>query len=219
MSSTSVVADEELSLAERAYRTLRDRLIMLDIAPGEPINEARLAAELGFGRTPLREALKRLETDHLVVSYPRRGTFATIVDITELAAISEVRQVLEPLAARSAALNPHPGIRAELEQVAAAIESLDTGRDRRELMQYDLEVHRLIYRAAGNHHLEESLIRLDNLATRIWCLVLDRLPSISGHITEHVDLLRAILAGDADHAASLAADHIGHFERTVRSVL
>ncbi|MFB0836090.1 GntR family transcriptional regulator [Arthrobacter halodurans] len=219
MGSTSVIADEGLSLAERAYRTLRDRLIMLDIAPGEPINEARLAAELGFGRTPLREALKRLETDHLVVSYPRRGTFATIVDITELAAISEVRQVLEPLAARSAALNPHPGIRAELAQVADAIESLDTGRDRRELMQYDLEVHRLIYRAAGNHHLEESLVRLDNLATRIWCLVLDRLPSISGHITEHVDLLRAILAGDADRAASLAADHIGHFERTVRSVL
>lgn len=219
MSSTSAISDEDLSLAERAYRTLRDRLIMLDIAPGEPINEARQAAELGFGRTPLREALKRLETDHLVVSYPRRGTFATTVDITELAAISEIRQVLEPLAARSAALNPHPGIRAELGQVAAAIESLDSGRDRRELMQYDLEVHRLIYRAAGNHHLEESLIRLDNLATRIWCLVLDRLPSISEHITEHVDLLRAILSGDADRAAGLAAEHIESFEQTVRSAL
>ena len=219
MSSQDVVADEGLSLAEQAYRTLRDRLIMLDIAPGAPINEARLAAELGFGRTPLREALKRLETDHLVVSYPRRGTFATIVDITDLAAISDVRQVLEPLAARSAAMNPHAGIRLELEEVATAIESLDIGKDRRELMQYDLDVHRLIYRAAGNHHLEESLIRLDNLATRIWCLVLDRLPSISGHISEHVNLLRAILAGDADRAAKLAAEHIDHFERTVRSVL
>src|SRR4051812_27552518 len=109
------VAHSGLSLAEQAYRTLRDRLIMLDIAPGDPLNEAQLAAELVFGRTPLREALKRLETDHLVVSYPRRGTFATIVDITELAAISEVRQLLEPLAARKAALNTHPAVRAELE--------------------------------------------------------------------------------------------------------
>ena len=82
---------------------------MLEIAPGDPLNEGQLAAELGFGRTPLREALKRLETDHLVVSYPRRGTFATIVDITELAAISEVRQLLEPLAARKAALNTPSG--------------------------------------------------------------------------------------------------------------
>ncbi|MGJ9404661.1 GntR family transcriptional regulator [Arthrobacter sp. KK5.5] len=219
MSSPDTIVDEELSLAERAYRILRDRLIMLDIAPGEPINEARLANDLGFGRTPLREALKRLETDHLVVSYPRRGTFATIVDITELAAISEIRHALEPLAARRAALNPHAGIRVELEQVAQAIERLDTTQGRRELMQYDLEVHRLIYRAAGNHHLEESLVRLDNLATRIWCLVLDRLPSISEHITEHVGLLRAILAGDADLAGDLASEHIGHFEQTVRSVL
>lgn len=219
MSSTSTMAGSDPSLAERAYGILRDRLIMLDIAPGEPINEARVAAELGFGRTPLREALKRLETDHLVVSYPRRGTFATIVDITELAAISEVRQVLEPLAARRAALNTDPGIRLELEKVVTAIESMDIHQDRHELMQYDLEVHRLIYRAAGNHHLEESLIRLDNLATRIWCLVLNRLPSISGHIAEHVELLRAILTGDADRAAALAAAHVTHFERTVRTIL
>jgi DNA-binding GntR family transcriptional regulator len=219
MSTHTDVAPSGLSLAEQAYRMLRDRLIMLDIAPGDPLNEGQLAAEFGFGRTPLREALKRLETDHLVVSYPRRGTFATIVDITELAAISEVRLQLEPLAARKAALNPHPAVRAEIEEVAEAIESLDASRGRRELMEYDLEVHRLIYRAAGNHHLEESLVRLDNLATRIWCLVLDRLPGITGHISEHVALLRAILDGDAEAAASPAAEHVRHFEQTVRAVL
>ena len=87
--------NEPVSLAEQAYRILRDQLIMLDVAPGDPLNETRLAAELGFGRTPLREALKRLELDHLVVSYPRRGTFATGVDITELADVSEVRHLLD----------------------------------------------------------------------------------------------------------------------------
>ncbi|NUP74132.1 MAG: GntR family transcriptional regulator, partial [Sinomonas sp.] len=82
------------SLADLAYQRLKDKLITLEIRPGEPINDGQLAAELGVGRTPVREALKRLETDHLVVSYPRRGTFATVVDITELAAISEIRQLL-----------------------------------------------------------------------------------------------------------------------------
>ena len=91
------------SLADLAYRQIKDRLIMLDIRPGEPINDVALAAELGVGRTPVREAVKRLETDHLVVSYPRRGTFATVVDVTELGAISDIRQLLEPHAARRAA--------------------------------------------------------------------------------------------------------------------
>ncbi|HRO31166.1 MULTISPECIES: GntR family transcriptional regulator [Micrococcaceae] len=219
MSTQVDTAPSGLSLAEQAYRTIRDRLIMLDIAPGEPINEARLAEELGFGRTPVREALKRLEIDHLVASFPRRGTFATAVDITELAAISEVRQLLEPLAARKAALNTNDQVRTELQDVAAGLEALDGTRSRRELMEYDLEVHRLIYRAAGNHHLQESLTRLDNLATRIWCMVLDRLPAVEEHITEHSGLIRAILAGDAEGAESLAADHVGHFEQMVRAAL
>lgn len=207
------------SLAEQAYRTIRDRLIMLDIAPGEPINEGRLADELGFGRTPVREALKRLETDHLVASFPRRGTFATTVDITELAAISEVRQLLEPLAARKAALNTSEPLRADLREVAEALETLDGSRGRRELMEYDLDVHRLIYRAAGNHHLQEPLIRLDNLATRIWCMVLDRLPAVEEHIVEHRRLIQAILDGDADRSEALAADHVSHFEEMVRAAL
>ena len=79
------------SLAEQAYRFIRDRLVMLDIRPGSPINEEELGTALGMGRTPIREALKRLESERLVVAYPRRGTFATDVNISDLAHISEVR--------------------------------------------------------------------------------------------------------------------------------
>ena len=66
-----------LSLADRAYLALRDRLITLQIRPGEPIDDGQIARELEVGRTPVREALKRLEDDRLVIAYPRRGTFAT----------------------------------------------------------------------------------------------------------------------------------------------
>ncbi|MDP9997522.1 MULTISPECIES: GntR family transcriptional regulator [Pseudarthrobacter] len=214
------VEDAVLSQAEAAYRQLRDKLIMLEIRPGEPLNDGQLAVELGFGRTPVREAIKRLEVDHLVISYPRRGTFATSVDFTELADVSEVRELLEPLAARSAALRASVSMRQELLNVAAAIATLEPGpSESRDLMRYDLTVHRLIYKAAGNPHLEDTLIRYDNLATRIWCLVLDKLPSVSGHITEHVELLKAVAEGDADRAAELALHHVTSFEETVRKVL
>ena len=91
------------TLADRAYAALRDRLVTLQIRPGEPIDDDLIAEDLGVGRTPVREALKRLEDDRLVVAYPRRGTFATTVDITDLTHLNEVRLQLEPQAARRAA--------------------------------------------------------------------------------------------------------------------
>ncbi|WP_222266524.1 GntR family transcriptional regulator [Modestobacter marinus] len=208
------------SLADKAYVAIRDRLIMLDIRPGDPIDDDELAKALGVGRTPVREALKRLEGDRLVVSYPRRGTFATGMDISDLAHISEIRAQLEPLAARRAAERAVRGGQAELEELAAHIEQLDvTQVDRTELMRWDLAVHRSIYRAAANPHLEDVLIRYDNLATRIFCLFLDRLPTVDEHVREHVELLRAIAAGDADRADELAREHVLGFEETIRAVI
>ncbi|TDW29451.1 GntR family transcriptional regulator [Cryobacterium psychrophilum] len=208
------------SLAEYAYNELRDRLIVLAIAPGSPINDDQMGKELGVGRTPVREALKRLEVDHLVNVYPRRGTFAATVDITDLAEISEIRARLEPLAAGRAARLSNAGTRAELESLASTLESLQPGDpSQRDVMRYDIQVHRSIYRAAGSRHLEDTLVRYDNLATRIWCLVLDRLPPVSDHVMEHVELLRHIVAGRADEAEKLALHHVTAFERLVRSVL
>jgi DNA-binding GntR family transcriptional regulator len=208
------------SLADRAYVAIRDRLIMLDIRPNEPIDDDELAKALGVGRTPVREALKRLEGDRLVVSFPRRGTFATGMDITDLAHISEIRVRLEPLAARGAAERAPSAIRAELQEMAARIERLDvSGVDRGELMRWDLAVHRAFYRAAGNPHLEDVLVRYDNLATRIFCLFLDRLPTVDQHVAEHVELLRAIAAGDASRAEDLAREHVLGFERAIRAVI
>ena len=208
------------SLADRAYVAIRDQLIMLEIRPGEPIDDDELARSLGVGRTPVREALKRLEGDRLVVTYPRRGTFATGMDITDLAHISEIRVQLEPLAARRAAEHAVRHVRDELDQLAVRIEELDVSRvDRDELMRWDLVVHRSIYRAAGNPHLEDVLVRYDNLATRIFCLFLDRLPTVDEHVGEHIGLLRAIAAGDADRAEELAREHVVGFERAIRAVL
>ena len=208
------------SLASQAYERLKEKLILLDIRPGEPINDVALAAEFGVGRTPVREALKRLETDHLVVSYSRRGTFATVVDVTELGAISDIRQLLEPHAARRAAENATPLLRAELRRTAEQVRHLTlVDGDRSEFLREDMAVHHLIYRASANPHLEDVLIRYDNLATRIWCLVIDKVPDLAEHIRHHAELLEAIADGDGDTAARLALDHVTGFEQAIRRVL
>ncbi len=209
-----------LSMADRAYAVIKDRLIMLDIRPNDPIDDGALAQELGIGRTPVREALKRLETDRLVVAYPRRGTFATGVDIADLAGISEIRAQLEPLAARRAAERASRSTRAELTDLASATASLDIGTlDRTELMRWDQTVHRAIYRATNNAHLEDVLVRYDDLATRIFCLFLDRLPDVDQHVGEHAELLRTIADGEVDRAEELAREHVLGFERAVRAAI
>ncbi|MCX8562982.1 GntR family transcriptional regulator [Mycolicibacterium mucogenicum] len=214
------VVSEEMSFADRAYLVIRDKLIMLDIRPNDAIVENDLAAELELGRTPVREALKRLEVDRLVVSFPRRGTFATGVDVADLRHISQIRVNLEPVAARAAAEGASADVRAGLLKLADLTEALDVENIHRdELMRWDLRAHRAIYRATGNPHLEDVLIRYDNLATRIFCLFLDRLPTVAQHVGEHAELLRTIAGGDGDAAAQIALDHVTGFEKAIRAIV
>ncbi|MFF8669484.1 GntR family transcriptional regulator [Streptomyces sp. NPDC015242] len=212
-------AGEELSLAERAYRALRDRLVMLEIRPGAPIHEEQLAQSLGVGRTPVREALKRLQYERLIITYPRRGTFATEVNITDLAHICEVRLELEPLAAARAARRATAADRAALTALRRELGRTAPGRQDAELMHLDLQVHRAIYAAAHNPYLEDTLVRHDNLATRIWCLFLDRLSDMAGHVEEHGPLIEAVVAGEPERAARLARGHVEGFERAIRAVI
>lgn len=218
LASNSAVASTE-SNAGRAYETIRERLVMLDIRPGEPINDDRLAADLGLGRTPVREALKHLEQERLVIAYPRRGTFATAVDMTDLADISEIRKRLEPTAAARAARTASTQARARLGALAEEIAAIGDGDDPREVLRRDVHVHREIYRASGNPHLEQILVSLDGHATRIWCLFLDRLPDVASHVREHVGLLEAIIAGDEAAAADLTLAHVAGFENAIRALL
>ncbi|MBO1268948.1 GntR family transcriptional regulator [Arthrobacter cavernae] len=212
--------EAEESYADYAYRVLCDELIVLDIKPGEPLNDDVISRRLGVGRTPIREAMKRLESDHLVVAYPRRGTFAAGVDITDLAEISEIRQLLEPAASARAARMASPKTRQELKEFAREVDQL-LGRQlgQRDLMRLDMRVHRTIYRATGSRHMEDVLIRYDNVATRIWSLVLEKLPPVSEHIAQHIELLDCIADGDADTAAQLTTKHVADFEQLIRSVL
>src|SRR6201999_2770905 len=154
-------------LADRAYADLRDRIVTLRIAPGAPIDEDVLGGELGIGRPPVREAIKRLALENLVTVYPRRGTFASEINITDLAAISDVRVQLEGHAARRAAERLTPEQREQLD-------AREGSGDADALMRLDAQIHRCVYAWSGNAYLQETLERYLNLSLRIWYLVLDR---------------------------------------------
>jgi DNA-binding GntR family transcriptional regulator len=217
-STTARPASGEL-LADRAYAELRDRIVTLAIAPGAPINEDALGRELKMGRTPVREAIKRLALENLVTVFPRRGTFASEINITDLAQISDVRVLLEGHAAARAAERLTPALRDELDRLVEEIDRREGSGDADTLMRLDAEIHRFIYRCSGNAYLQVTLERYLNLSLRIWYLVLDRLPHLFDRVHEHKHLLIEIREGHAQQASRIAAEHVATFEGEIRGVL
>ena len=135
------------------------------------------------------------------------------------AAFDDVRTQLEGHAAYRAAQRVTEVQRAEIQELLEELPESQGSGDVVGLMELDARVHRLVYRCAGNPYLEETLGRYFNLSLRIWYLVIDRLPHLFARVHEHDDLLRAILAGDAQRARETVAEHIATFEREVRAVL
>jgi DNA-binding GntR family transcriptional regulator len=216
IAGSSTALSMPASMAERAYTGLRDDIVTLRLEPGAALVEEALIERLAVGRTPLREALKRLETERLVTIYPRRGTFVAEVNLTDHSLISDVRRQLEGLAAERAAVRATPLDRADLRDLIEAIDRHPGGRTAG--MELDTRIHRAIHRAARNPYLEANLSNYYNLSLRIWYLFLDRLPEVD-HRAEHRPMLEAAVAGEAALAGRLAREHVDHFEQSVRAVL
>jgi DNA-binding GntR family transcriptional regulator len=206
------------SQSEEAYLQIRDRIVSLDLAPGSVVQEAKLREELAIGRTPIREALQRLAHESLVRSVPHRGTFVTDVNITDLARITEVRVVLEAHAARLAAERCSAADKTAMHQLLTSLRS-GAASEQRELMRMDQAIHRQIYRSARNSFLESTLEGYFNLSLRLWFLVLDHEVRLREAVEEHVELLEAIVSGDADGAEHSMRRHVTGFEREMRKVL
>src|SRR4249919_1241787 len=140
MTDISVAAPPRGLLADRAYRELRDRLVTLRIPPGAPIDEDLIGRELQMGRTPVREAIKRLALENLVSVFPRRGTFASEINITDLADISDVRTQLEGHAAFRAAERITEAQRRELAGLLDELARSEGSDDIAALMALDARV-------------------------------------------------------------------------------
>jgi DNA-binding GntR family transcriptional regulator len=202
------------SLADKAYHEIRSLIVSLELAPGAVIDERELIERLGIGRTPVREALRRLAQERLVEVYPRRGMFVTGVDVRELARLSEVRAALEPEAARFAAERATERDREELQALLEELDAHDS-----ELMDLDERIHRAVYRSAHNGLLEGTLEQYYVLALRIWMLALDRAHELEEAVEAHRALLEAILDGDGDRAAETMRAHVLDFEQAMHRVL
>jgi len=202
-------------VAEQAYTELRDRIVTLHLPPGTVLKEDELMGELGIGRTPLREAVKRLALENLVEVQPRRGTFVSAVEAADIQNITEVRAELEGYAAELAALRLDPETRATAEALLRDLEGLDGPADRDVLMRFDERIHRFTWEAARNPHLTQTLERYFTHSLRIWYLVLDRVPTLGHAVHDQTQLIEAILDRNGPHARTIMHEHVLAFQREI----
>jgi len=207
-------------LSEKAYRLLKEKVLTLELPPSAVIDESALMEELDLGRTPIREALQRLDSEGLVNIVPRRGTFVNDISITDLQKIFELRIALEGFAARLAAQRITEDQIEEMESVLRDLQDVvDGGRDYPRLMDIDSRFHRLLYAAADNEFLCETLDRLYDLSLRLWHLVLNRLEGVRYSIEQHRRVIGALRDGNEVEAEALVQQHIVEFQQKIKAVL
>jgi DNA-binding GntR family transcriptional regulator len=213
----SSVADAAATrlVAERAYLELRDRIVTLSLAPGSALREDELMSQMGIGRTPLREAVKRLALENLLSVQPRRGTLVSEVEAADIVNITEVRAELEGYAAELAALRMDPIARAAAEELLKEVEELRNPDETDRLMRFDERVHRFTWDSCGNLYLAETLERYFTLSLRIWYLVLDRVPGLGHSVHDQAHLLEALLDRDGARARTLMREHVLAFQREI----
>lgn len=205
------------SLSEQAYQRIRQQIIQLDLAPGDVVREDELREQLDIGRTPIREALQRLAREHFVQVIPRRGMFVTAIDVSELSTLLETRFVLEPYAARLAAAR---GSSDQWDEMAAELANAElTSLPARQLMTVDRRCHEIMWEAAENRFLLDTLDMLYAQSDRLWHQYLSDVPDMSHAVTEHIEILDALRSGDSDRVAGLVEEHIHAFDQRIRAAV
>ena len=208
------VSNPEPSLRDRAYRALRQMIVRLDFEPGDVLREDDLRQLLGIGRTPIREALQRLEREHFVTVIPRRGMFVAGIDVSELSMLFETRTVMEPYAARLAALR---GAESHWAEMDAALEAhAESAEDH---LATDRACHEIMWAASGNRFLLDTLDMLYAQSDRLWHLYLSDVASMAQAVEEHRTILDALRRGDGARAGDLVEHHVQSFDAQIRAAV
>lgn len=202
---------------QRAYALIMEKITTLELKPGAPVNEQKLAVELGFELVPVREALKLLIHDGLVVPHAR-GLYVADVNPRDLAQLSELRLLLESFAAQQAAERATPDDLVVLDALLQEYTSVPSTETKR-LFDIDHKFHTAIARAAQNKYLENTLEMFFGLSQRLWFLALPHLDFLSKAVDEHRELVDAIKAGEGERAGQLMYSHIKDFYDRVYEVL
>jgi DNA-binding GntR family transcriptional regulator len=210
--------EQPVSYAEQVAKMVREAILSGDYPPGERLSEVALSSHLGISRSPIREGLRKLSDEGLVVVHPRRGAFVASYDPDEIRQLMEFRQALDVAAAGLAAKRANPE---ELDALQTALEAADVAYQGAVSASppWEADFHILILRAAGNKkifargmevHTQLHLARFRSGA---------QTGSARGVRNEHQAILDALRSGDSTKAESAMRAHLQHAGKRIAEVV
>ena len=207
--------NEYLPLRDVVFNTLRQAILTGELKPGERLMEIHLADRLGVSRTPIREAIRKLELEGLVVMIPRKG--AQVARITEknLKDVLEVRRALDMLAVRLACSRMDDEYKKQLREACDEFARVVKNNNTKDITEADVRFHDIINKATGNDRLIQLV---NNLAEQMYRYRLEYIKDAAYHnrlVAEHEEIYSAIMDGDEERAAKAVVLHIDNQEATI----
>jgi DNA-binding GntR family transcriptional regulator len=205
------------SLAELAYEAIKDRILSLELRPGEFVNEHSLCKLLGMGRMPVHQAVHRLMVDGLLKIIPRKGIIIGAESLNDVLAALEARGAVEPNIAAFAAERATPEQIKHMEKLLKQSRRVADQRFRREFMDLDRLFHAAVAEAAGNKVLADAQRPLQERSARIWSLTVMRHPDgLRLTQEEHEAVFDGIRRGDRDAARRAMQMHLASLRRRLK---
>ena len=207
--------NEYLPLRDVVFNTLRQAILKGELAPGERLMEIQLAERLGVSRTPIREAIRKLELEGLVLMIPRKGAEVAKISEKSLRDVLEVRRSLEELAIELACQRMTEEEVDFLEQTQEEFKAAVACGDAMKIAETDETYHDVIYKGTGNDRLVQIL---NNLREQMYRYRLEYIKDVSQHvrlIEEHEEIYRCISSRDKDAGARAIKMHIYNQEQSI----
>ena len=215
MKDISLNTNEYLPLREVVFNTLREAILTGELEPGEHLMEVKLANKLGVSRTPIREAIRKLELEGLVVMTPRRSAQVAQITKEDLTDVLEVRRVLESLAIELCCKNRTEedleALRENLRNFTGCVKSNDLTA----IARTDVQFHEIIYNATGNKRLNQILYNLREQMYRYRLEYIKDQHTRNTLVQEHREIIEAMEARDVERARKAILTHIDNQEQTI----
>ncbi len=199
--------DNYKPLREIVFETMREAIIQGSLEPGERLMEIQLAEEMGVSRTPVREAIRKLELEGFVVMVPRKGAYVAGISVKDIVDVFEVRAALEALAAGLAAERATTDELDEMERASLYIYEAEDGLIDN-IVERDSDFHDLIYKSSRNQRLIQIITLLKEQIQRFRTTSLSQPGRIKHAVDEHKGIIEAISEHNVEMASLLAREHI-----------
>ena len=206
-------------LRDMVFDVLMSAIMQGQLSPGERLLEVQLADEMGVSRTPVREAIRRLELEGFVVMVPRKGAYVAGLSINDVEEVYEIRTVLETLAVRLAAQRMQPADYAQLDDLSEKMRATWQEGNVDNWVSLDASFHELLYKFSRNERLVDMMNNIMEQLSRYRIISLANVEVRHNSLSEHQELIEALKRRDSEAAATAVAMHIENTKQSLINML